>query len=200
MRSQSDCSETVAGPGAHGAAGVHLQGRGRRPKGPRVSRLDDPQVVRFTSVERGTTDRRWVRILEVRESSLTSSVRREFAASPPSANVPSVAARRRHGLPEGPSSSPISVMHADNLSARQFLQLTRERERGEKLHRQWQGTPEPTSRPGSETNRDVWLLEQASSRLADPLTSSPLFFTNRSNCYLAVRGKGPAEASFNKKG
>ena len=76
-------------------------------------------------------DRRWVRILEVRESSLTSSVRREFAASPPSANVPSVAARRRHGPPEGPSSSLISVMLTDNLSARQFLQLTRERERGE---------------------------------------------------------------------
>ena len=85
-------------------------------------------------------------------------------------------------------------------SARQFLQLIRERERGEKLHRQWQRTPEPTSRPGSETNRDVWLLEQASSRSADPLTSSPLFFTNRSNCYLVVRGKGPAEASFNKRG
>ena len=134
--------------------------------------------------------------LEVRESSLTSSVRREFAASPPSANVPSVAARCRRGPPEGPSPSLISVMLTDNLSARQFLQLTRERERGGKLHRQWQRTPELTSRPESETTRDVWHLEQVSSRSVNPLTSSPLFLTNRSNCYLVVRGKGPAEALF----
>ena len=134
--------------------------------------------------------------LEVRELSLTSSVRRESAASPPSANVPSAAARRRHGPPEGPSPSLISVMLTDNLSARQFLRLTRERERGGKLHRQWQRTPEPTSRPESETNRDVWPLEQVSSRSVNPLTSSPLFLTNRSNCYLVVRGKGPAEALF----
>ena len=148
-------------------------------------------------VSRGeTTDRRRVRSLEVRESSLTSSVRREFAASPPSANVPSVAARRRHGPPEGPSPSLISVMLTDNLSARQFLQLTRERERGGKLHRQWQRTPELTSRPESETTRDVWHLEQVSSRSVNPLTSSPPFLTNRSNCYLVVRGKGPAEALF----
>ena len=139
-------------------------------------------------------DRRWVRILEVRESSLTYPVRREFAASAPSANVPSVAARRRHGPPEGPSSSLISVMLTDNLSARQFLQLTRERERGGKLHRQWQRTPELTSRPEGETTRDVWHLEQVSSRSVNPLTSSPPFLTNRSNCYLVVRGNGPAEA------
>ena len=139
-------------------------------------------------------DRRWVRILEVRESSLTYSARREFAASASSANVPSVATRHRNGPPEGPSSSLISVMLTDNLSARQFLQLTRERERGGKLHRQWQRTPELMSRPESETTRDVWHLEQVSSRSVSPLTSSPPFLTNRSNCYLVVRGKGPAEA------
>merc|ERR1711983_243225 len=87
-------------------------------------------------------------------------------------------------------------MLTDNLSARQFLQLTRERERGGKLYRQWQRAPEPTSRPESETTRDVWHLEQVSSRLVNLLTSSPLFLTNRSNCYLVVRGKGPAEALF----
>ena len=100
-------------------------------------------------------DRRWVRILEVRESSLTYPVRREFAASAPSANVPSVAARHRNGPPEGPSSSLISVMLTDNLSAHQFLQLTRERERGGKLRRQRQRAPELMSRPESETTLDV---------------------------------------------
>ena len=77
-------------------------------------------------------DRRWVRILEVRESSLTYPVQREFAASAPSANVPSVATRHRNGPPEGPSSSLISVMLIDNLSAHQFLRLTQEKKEGEK--------------------------------------------------------------------
>ena len=77
-------------------------------------------------------DRRWVRIPEARESSPTYPVRREFAASAPSADVPSVATRHRNGPPEGPSSSLISVMLTDNLSAHRFLRLTRKKKEGEK--------------------------------------------------------------------
>ena len=139
-------------------------------------------------------DRRWVRILEVRESSLTYSARREFAASASSANVPSVATRHRNGPPEGPSSSLISVMLTDNLSAHRFLRLTQGKERGGKVRRKRQRAAELMSRPESKTTLDVWHLEQVSSRSVSPLTSSPPFLTNRSNCYLVVRGNGPAEA------
>lgn len=100
-------------------------------------------------------DRRWVRILEVRESSLTYSARREFAASASSANVPSVATRRRNGPPEGPSSSLISVMLTDNLSAHRFLRLTQGKERGGKVRRKRQRAAELMSRPESKTTLDV---------------------------------------------